>query len=411
MAVNNWILLQERVPVPFPPSTAGNTTPPPPPSGSVVESASAAISKVYEELAGGLLNQSMDLMQNTSSSWNDVWEYAILDPQKNFLWDSLVDLGLKLAFFSVLYLAVTEGTSFIKNQDNSTIVNFFVWPLAIALLLGNNGYLMVQNFKIVNQIALGSVNEVYKAQINGLSMKESLLVTQATSIGIDAIEGILSNCTNKTHKELASCLEKQGTTAREVYAIIDEETTKNGTKKLSTLQSKFNIAALSDAASDAKNGNKPTISIKLLFTSIFSKNLKTLLYLIQWCFVNTLEISLLLSALVSPLALGLSLMPIQGRPIIGWLIGYLALWGIQIGYSIIVGLMAWVVVNSELEAIADVAFLFYLAIFAPSLATGIMTFSAMAIHQGVINNMDEIKDAISSALDLTTGVALKLAAA
>ncbi|MGF1486181.1 MAG: hypothetical protein ACFBSE_03600 [Prochloraceae cyanobacterium] len=418
----NVLLLLESNPLPLPvppvsiPTSPGGGQLPPPPnveidagSGTTTNPVIENVSEIYSQIANGILQKSADLTQNTAESWEKVWNYAIFDPTHNYLWDSLVDLGLKLALLSVLWMAFTQGTTFIKKQDYSSIVQFTIWPIVISYLLSNNGAMLARTIEVSNAIALSETAQVYEAQILGVSLYQSLMVTRATSLGIDAIEGVFEKCQGKAQQQLADCLKEQGTTAREIIDFLDREVMNNGTSVLAGLRKKYGSIVMwtQDLSSSRPSGISPTTGD--LFGTAFARSVKTILHLIQWGFVNTLQIALLFSALVSPLALGLSLMPIQGRPIIGWLIGYFGLWGIQIGYSMIVGLMAWVVVNSQLEAIADLAFLAYLAIFAPSLATGAMTFSGMAIHQGVMNNIDEIKDVISDVISFGTGVTLKVA--
>jgi len=420
MNLNIWLLLQSN-PLPVPPvsiprSPGGGELPPPPDvvidggSGTTTNPVMENVSEIYSQIANGILQKSADLTQNTADSWEKVWDYAIFNPTHNYLWDSLVDLGLKLALLSVLWMAFTQGTTFIKKQDYSSIALLTIWPIVISYLMSNNGVMLARTIEVTNVLARSETAQVYEAQIYGVSLYQSLMITKATSLGMDAIEGIFSGCRDKSQELLAECLKERGTTAREVIDVLDREIAGSGTQVLRGLEKEYGRVVLwTRRLSKERQPKSAGLTTADIFGRTFTRGIKTILHLIQWCFVNSLEISLLLSALVSPLALGLSLVPIQGRPIIGWLIGYFALWGIQIGYSMIAGLMAWVVVNSQLEAVADLAFLAYLAIFAPSLATGAMTFSGMAIHQGVMNNIDEIKDVISDVISFGTGVILKVA--
>ena len=96
--------------------------------------------------------------------------------------------------------------------------------------------------------------------------------------------------------------------------------------------------------------------------------IRLILRSVQWAFVNILEAALLLTALFGPIAMGLSLLPLQGKPIWAWLIGFMSLFGVQLGYNIVVGLVAVVIVKSDAELVTDIAFLFFLAVFSPILA-------------------------------------------
>ena len=402
-------LFGQGIPVPFPPGGAGGNLPPPPTDGNL---------DMWSSRASEILQQSLDLASNTSVSWDEVWDYTIFNLQNNYLWDNLVALGLKLALISVLYMALMEGPNFVKQQDYAALVELFVWPVIIMIFLTHNGYLLAKTIQITRTIALYEINQVYQTQIDGISLHDSLVEYQITSTALDAIDGSVKSCQGKSAQELEACLRRAATKVEKIYS--DSETTarevipskKGGLlaglrKHVLPMMFSFNSSVNSAINLSQVPGVNRIVSHA--FKSGYVQILKTVAYCVQWAFANGLEVALLLSALIAPLALGLSLLPIQGRPIVGWLIGYVTLWGVPLGYAIIVGLTSWVMVHSQLEALADLAFTLYLSLFASSLATSVMTLSGIAIHQGVINNIDAIKNVISEALSFTTGVALKIA--
>ncbi|MDJ0718743.1 MAG: hypothetical protein QNJ54_31710 [Prochloraceae cyanobacterium] len=381
--------------------------------GNLASTTVAAVGQITN--ASEILNQTFELGKNTYESWNKVWDYTIFAPRLNYLWDNLVSLGLKLAFLSIIYLVLTEGMDFIRQQDYSALISMFVWPVVIAFFLGHNGYLLASTLKIVRNFAVHETHQIYQIKIGDFNLKDSLIVYQITSNELDAIDAAIKPCQGQSGEELKTCVNGAMEEIRALHGDNEEAAyafgIRGGLKGLRDFLGGvigFNPKLPGPAGAIMQIPGVKTI-IAHGFRSGYAKILKAIGWCLQWAFVNTLEISLLLSALVSPLALGLSLLPIQGRAIIGWIIGYISLWGISLGYSIITGLMAWVMVNSGLEAIADLAFIFYLAVFAPSLATTIMTLNGMAIHQGVVNNMNEIKDAISSGISFVSGAISKLA--
>ncbi|MEH2026883.1 hypothetical protein [Nostoc sp.] len=134
--------------------------------------------------------------------------------------------------------------------------------------------------------------------------------------------------------------------------------------------------------------------------------IRFILYALQWGFVNILEAALLLTALFAPIAVGLSLLPLQGRPIWAWLTGFISLFGVQLGYNILVGLAAVVLVKSGAELASDVAFLCFLSIFAPVLAVLIAGGGGMAIYNGISANVKGLIDIFSSAIVTATSIAL-----
>jgi hypothetical protein len=144
--------------------------------------------------------------------------------------------------------------------------------------------------------------------------------------------------------------------------------------------------------------------------SVFRDNavpiIRFILYALQWGFVNILEAALLLTALFAPISLGLSLLPLQGRPIWAWLTGFITLFGIQLGYNIVVGLTAVVLVKSGAALVSDVAFLFFLSIFAPGLAILVAGGGGVALYNGISSNVKSLIDVFSNAIGTVTSIAL-----
>ena len=58
----------------------------------------------------------------------------------------------------------------------------------------------------------------------------------------------------------------------------------------------------------------------------------------QWAFANILELAMLLTGLMGPIAVAGSAVPLQGRPLWAWLTGFFSLGMAKFSYSVIVGL-------------------------------------------------------------------------
>ncbi len=132
-------LFGAKLPVPFPPPTGGGTLPPPPSTGGGTlppldghTPTGGTILDPFIHSATAILQQSLDLAQNTAAAWQELWEYTIFDPQTNYLWDEMVSLGLKLAVISLVYVTLTEGSDYLEKQDYSSILSLFIWPLVIV---------------------------------------------------------------------------------------------------------------------------------------------------------------------------------------------------------------------------------------------------------------------------------------
>ncbi len=104
--------------------------------------------------------------------------------------------------------------------------------------------------------------------------------------------------------------------------------------------------------------------------------------------------------------MGLSLLPFQGRPIFAWLTGFISLLGAQLGYNILVGLVAAVVVRSGGEIVTDITFAAFLSIFAPALSILIARGGGIALYNGISNNIKSMLDFASNAIGVASSVAI-----
>ena len=140
-----------------------------------------------------------------------------------------------------------------------------------------------------------------------------------------------------------------------------------------------------------------------VFRSTVLPIIRLILRSLQWAFVKILEASYLLTALFVLLGMGLSLLPVQGKPIWAWLIGFISLFGVQLGYNIVVGLVAVVIVKSDAELVTDIAFLFFLAVLSPVLAVLIAKGGGTALYSAIAKNTKQLTDIASNAIGVIPG--------
>lgn len=334
-----------------------------------------------------VLQSSIELGQETVKSWLTVWEDAIFNYQSSFFWIALVSLGLVLGTLSVIYLAITEGKTVLEKSNWQDLVKLLVWPMIILIFLGNNGSLLAQSIQAIRAIGLQQINNIQQIQISGMTLNNALETITISNAAKEQIESLANECNGKQGTDLTECLNTNASKAQE---IVNQ----------AQAQSQVELIALQALVGTLFTGAamiQPGLTSFYLGTQaskIFRSSamviIRFILACVQWAFVNILEASLLLSACFAPIAMGLSLLPLQGRPIIAWLISFISLIGIQLGYNIVVGLAAVVIVHSHGELATDVAFLFFLAIFAPVLAIAIANGGGKAIYQGVSSGVKNL---------------------
>lgn len=331
------------------------------------------------EAARNLLTKSNRLTINTAKSWERIWEVSV-DPGQP-LWQALTELGALIAALSLVYLLIKESSD--KSLDWSRVIDMLKFPLAIAVFLTGNGFILANLIKALRAFSQYWLTRILEMTFAGISIDEALQKIQNTSVVNSRAKEIFSECISKTGPELTACL--RDPTKIEQARQLSQSFSGNTAPLQGNILEQFASGVVSALDS----------AINIPFVNLFQYVLSTL----QWGFVNGIEAALLLSALFAPIALGLSMIPTQTPNIIKWTSGYISLLLMPLGYVIIVGLTANVVALTEQagqplgSAFIDTAFLLFISIISPILT--------IKISQGVGNG---IFDALS--LGAKTGVGI-----
>jgi hypothetical protein len=82
-------------------------------------------------------------------------------------------------------------------------------------------------------------------------------------------------------------------------------------------------------------------------------------------FSVAMDFGLFITALLGPMAIGLSLLPVGQKAVFGWLIGFYSVGSIKIFYSLMIGLMADMLIGGGIQ---DAIFAYMVGIVAPLLS-------------------------------------------
>lgn len=348
-----------------------------------------------------IITSSLELSRATVESWNAVW-LVTLDPLASGLWIGLIRLGITLGAASILLIAVTTGKEIVEKQSWSELASIFIWPLVIMIFLGANGNVLANTIKFIRGFSYNQVQNVLQLQVGELTFRDAISNVAITGIAKQQLESLYSECQGKVGTELVECWDSKQEQAQAIVA----EAERRARSPLEPLRT------FGEALWNASLPGQISTAIRLTTDpgSVFRDNaipiIRFILYALQWGFVNILEAALLLTALFAPISIGLSLLPLQGRPIWAWLTGFITLFGIQLGYNIVVGLTAVVLVKSGAALVSDVAFLFFLSIFAPGLAILVAGSGGVALYNGISSNVKGLIDVFSNAIGTVTNIAL-----
>ncbi len=364
-----------------------------------------------------IVTSSINIARATAESWSVAWRDA-LDSQDGGLWTGIVALSRILLAMSLLYLAVRDGSEILQKQSWTDLARLFVWPLVIIFFLTNNAQLLSSMVRGLRAIGYAQTQAVLNFQLGELAFRDALSRQGLTAAGREELQNLYAECQGLVGEELLTCWSEKQPAAE---AIVQRAESLAGTSlaALRQFQAALNrinpvVTTVGGTLGGIITGQGLEAAAGNAVSSALRDNLmpviRAILYGLQWMVNNLLEAALLLTALFSPIAMSLSLLPFQGRPIIAWLIGFITLFGVQVGYNIVVGLVATRVVESGAELASDLGFSMLLAIGAPALALLISGGGGIAVYRGLSSTVKQIVDFTAGVTSELTRTLIRVAA-
>jgi hypothetical protein len=374
--------------------------------------AQAGSSNAIEVLQDALL-----LSEETRQSWQKTWDFSLAaDPTT--LWAASVNFALGIAAFGMLYLAIREGNDILKQQSWGKLIEMVTYPFIVVFMLGNNGFILAQMVLVLRGVGQSLLDDILKTSLAGVRMQTAIQNVNLNAITIARIRQVYADCDGLVGAQLTTCFENA---EAEAQAMIDSaKATFEGFDAIAAtnfLNNVLDLAPLDPASAAARVGSEAgldavTNGIDSAFATILQKPIlpliEAILYTLQWVAVNLSEAALIMTALFAPIALALSLMPIAGRMIFAWLAGFIGILSYQLGYNILVGLIAFVIINMEgtVETLNGLSFLFFSALGAPWIAFQIGQGGGVALYQGLSRRAAAIVDGVADAVKLVARTAM-----
>ncbi len=350
------------------------------------------------EKAQAILTNSRQLNQQTQESWQRLWDISVNSAEP--LWQALCEFGAFIAAMSLIYLIIKEGKDGIL--DLLHIIEISMFPIVVSILLGGNGYILSQLVLYFRGVSLFWLTQILNMTFAGISVSDAIGKIQNTAVANTRAREIFTECIDKTGVALDEC----------VRDPVKLEQAQELLQQLSGSTAPLNGNILERLTDGIVTSLVGTINLPFLTATQF------LLNALQWCFVNVVEASLLLTALYAPIALGLSVIPSNGgKTIFKWFSGYFSLLLMPLGYVILVGFMAnilSVMDNQDVpigSSYLDTAFLFFMSIFAPIVAVAVSKGIGDGVFEGISRSLKLGADAGMAATSAGSSVAAKAIAA
>jgi hypothetical protein len=333
-----------------------------------------------------LLGNGATTAQTIAESWDKQWLDVLQNNTDNNLYRSLTNLGVFFAVGTLMFFML-QWLKDVIYYEYSRPISALIWPLLVVMLLNisengsilSNLTLALRNLiNVVNQqvVATADANQIYRQALN-------------MSVSEEIAGSLLRPCQSLTGEQQTQCLIKA---ADKIEPLWQEYKNLYGNKAW--------IDRLKTKVDDIKYGT-PTVSenaFNSLLGSTIQTSIKNFLISLQYAFQNLIEATMLLIAALGPIAVGGSLLPVAGKPIFAWLIGFLSVGIAKISFNIIAILTATVVVKGPGEnANADpdlMWFIIFLGILAPILSLLVAASGGFAVFNAINNTTTWVKSRI-----------------
>lgn len=344
------------------------------------------------QVTGGrtIIEESINQVKSVQGAWDKRW--LDIFSGSNGLYDGINKFAAVIVVGAFIFFAVGWVKDAMERGIFPALPNV-IWVLVVFVLLFNNG-------KMLGSITLGIrnlINEqtrtVLEVQIGEVSMLDALNDVIVSQQAKTLIQQQYAECEAKEGKAQIDCFVEAGKRAGQV---IDQEYKAKGWFTAGVERLKAHVNAVSQRVTKDQRGNFDNNSF---VGSLITENLiatagqaaaQKILKGFQWAFANVLELSMLLTGLIGPLAVAGSIMPLSSRPIWAWLIGFFSLGLAKFSYNVMVGLAATVVVAAEAQSSNDIGFLLLISVLAPVLALALAGGGGMAVFRGVSGGVTRI---------------------
>jgi len=331
-----------------------------------------------------LLETSLLLNKETVIAWNELWTDVISTSSP--LWIGLCRFGIILAALGIIVVSYKMGWDFQERRLFLwDIPASLVWPLIIILLLGANGNLLHIQVLAMRGLAYSQINKVLDYQLLGVTIKGALADMTLTANAKTQIKAVLAECYAIPIKDVQACFIEKKPIIDGIIAHAKSIYTGGG---LPPGGIGTGIPSFQDATGTGKYLGQ------FGFGDALSTFFIGLLWACQWAFVNMLDAALLLTATLAPVFTGLSMLPLARKPIWAWASTFLGIFSAQLGYTIIIGLVATVLVKAGAQNISDLAFIAFLCIFAPFISLLIGSGGGIALFNGISSSATNLASTV-----------------
>ena len=313
-----------------------------------------------------------------AESWDKQWIDVLQNNTDSNLYGALTNLGILFAVGTLLFFMI-QWLKDVINYDYYRPISSLIWPFIVVILLSNSG-----QGNVLSSLTLGVrnlIDNVNEQVVLATDANQTYQQALNMAVGEEIAGSLLRPCQSLNGEQQNQCFLKA---KEKIDALWREYRFLYGNQAwIYRLENKVNQIAF---------GTKilSETSFNALLGSTTQTMAKNFLVSSQYAFQNLLEATMLLIAILGPLAVGGSLLPVPAKPIFAWLTGFFALGIAKISFNIMAISASAAIINGpaqDLNADPDLLwFAIFLGILAPILSLLLSYAGGLAILNSISNS-------------------------
>lgn len=355
--------------------------------------------------SGEMLSQSQEAAQSMADSMQELWS-SVITPDSS-IYAAMARLGAVFAVASLMFWGMKIVQEFVESGSTS-FLHEMIWPLIVIHFLAGNGQQLAEVTLSIRQVLHNVNQEILISTSADYSLQEAFDIAKNRGAAQAEIGALVRQCQALSGQKQAECVKHASSQAEQIlenYQLGGNWATNLGNR----IASAWGEAGSEDTANEggvlSETGDKLRYLFSPLNALVGAANqtiVRGLLLACQQAFQQAFELSLLLTALLGPLALGGSLLPVPVKPLIAWVTGMFSIGIAKLCLNIVSGFGAAIVAQSD--ASDPLWFLLFIGFLAPAIAMSLAAGGGISVWNVVSEGQMK---AIEFTADMTAAVVTK----
>ncbi|XHX79264.1 MAG: hypothetical protein RBJ76_04845 [Stenomitos frigidus ULC029] len=329
--------------------------------------------------ARDILGSAETASTQTSQAWDRTWDLAL----SGGLYHAVNNIGIFIAAGALIFWLLDFVKKWLSDEVSGLwVLQDLVWPLIVILFTANNGALMggfSRGFRDTLNNFNAQVVQVVSAEQNMEKTLNELGTFSSVSARLATARGQCNTIVN--NDKLVQCLKDQEAALQGILKLYQQEY--GDTVKFKELVAQTQNSLRNPGEAIVDGAQSATIGVVNIALSPLMTAVAAFMAAMQYAFQQLIEVSMLLTALMGPLALGASLLPFGAKPIFAWLTAFWSLSVLKLSYNIIAGLTAIAIYQtSGTETLGSAIFF---GLLSPILAMAMAAGGGMAVFSGILS--------------------------